>query len=60
MLFKKNILDLLLKINRSNDLYVLVGTVKTISQYNKVKKIMDESNLTDPFITKINTSNHFK
>ena len=43
------------KINYTNNLFIITGRVKTIAQYNTVKNIMNKSNLSVPFIKKINT-----
>ena len=45
------------KINKEkkNNIYLIEGKVKNISQYNKVKNLVAKNSLTPPFISKINT-----
>ena len=57
--FKKQGIRFTPKINKQDELYLLEGTVRTIAQYNKVKNLIAKAKLTQPFITKINTTHKY-
>ena len=53
-LFKKYGIKFAPRIFIEDNIYTVLGRVKGINQYNKVKKLMSNNKLTPPFIKKIN------